>query len=55
MNEDVNGNRKLLWKETNKAKEGKMESCSKIKDENRRLALGEDRVPMIWKDYFEDL
>ena len=33
MNEDVNGNRKLFWKEVSKAKRGKVESCSKIRDE----------------------
>ena len=38
MNEDVNGNRKLFWKEVNTAKGGKMESCSRTKDENGRLA-----------------
>ena len=32
-----------------------MESCSRIKDGNMRLALGEDEVPGIWKEYFEDL
>ena len=29
MNEDVNGNTKLFWKEVSKAKEGKVESCSR--------------------------
>ena len=32
-----------------------MESCSRIKDGNGRLALEEDEVRRIWKDYFEDL
>ena len=32
MNEDVNGNRKLFWKEVSNAKGGKVESCSRIKD-----------------------
>ena len=36
MNEDVNGNRKLFWKEVSDAKGGKVESCSRIKDENWR-------------------
>ena len=44
MNEDVNGNRKLFWKEVSNAKGGKVESCSRIKDGNRRLAQGEDEV-----------
>ena len=32
MNEDVNENRKLFWKEVSNAKRGKVESCSRIKD-----------------------
>ena len=43
MNEDVNGNRKLFWKEVSNAR-GKVESCSKIKEGNERLAQGEDEV-----------
>ena len=31
-----------------------MESCSKIKDGNGRLAQGEDEVQRICKKYFED-
>ena len=33
----------------------KVESCSRIKDGNGRLGLGEDEVRRIWKDYLEDL
>ena len=55
MNEDVNGNKKLFWKEVSNVKGGKMESCSRIKDGNGRLAQGEDEVRMIWNEYFEDL
>ena len=32
MNEDVNVNRKLFWKETSNAKRERRESCSRIKD-----------------------
>ena len=32
-----------------------MECCNRIKDGNGRLALGEDEVRKIWKDYFEHL
>ena len=32
MNQDMNKNRKLFWKEIGKANDGKRESCSKIKD-----------------------
>ena len=37
------------------AKEGKMESCTRIQGGNGRLALGKDEVQGIWKEYFEDL
>ena len=38
-----------------KANGRKVESCGRIKDENRKLAVGEDEVKRTWKDYFEDL
>ena len=38
MNEDLNGNRKLFWKEVSNVKGGKVESCSRIKDGYGRLA-----------------
>ena len=44
MNQDVDGNRKLFWKEVSKVNGGKVESCSRIKDGNGRLALGKDEV-----------
>ena len=44
MNEDINGNKKLFWKEVSDAKGGKMENCSKIKDINGRLTHGEDEM-----------
>ena len=55
MNEDVNRNRKLFWKEVSNMKGGKVESCNIIKDGKGRLAQGEDEVRRIWKKYFEDL
>ena len=55
MNEDVNRNKKLSWKEVSNAKGGKKDSCCGIKDGNGRLAQGEDEVRRIWKEYFEDL
>ena len=55
MNEDVNENRKLFWKEVSNAKGGKGENCSRIKDKFGRLAQGENEERMIWKEYFEDL
>ena len=36
-------------------KEGKVKSCSRIKDVNGILAQEEDEVQRIWKEYFEDL
>ena len=44
MNEDVNRNRKLYWKEVSNAKGRKVDNCSKIKDGNGRLAQGEEEV-----------
>ena len=55
MNKDVNGNRKLFWKEVRDAKGGKVEICNRVKDGNGRLAQGEEEMRKIWKDYFEDL
>ena len=55
MNEDVNRNRKLFWKKVSNVKGGKVESFSRIKDGNGKLAHEEDEVRKIWKEYFEDL
>ena len=41
VNQDVNGNMKLFWKEVGKANGRKVETCRKIKDGNGRLALEE--------------
>ena len=38
----------------NNAKGRKVESCSRMKDGNGRLAQGEDGMRKIWKEYFED-
>ena len=54
MNEDVNGNKKLFWKEVSNVKGGKVESYSRIKDGNERLAQ-EEEVRRIWKEYFGDM
>ena len=51
----MNGNRKLFWKEASNAKGENVQSCSRMKDENRRLALEELEVRSTWKEYFEDL
>ena len=55
MNEDVNGNKKLFWKEVSKVNGGKVDSCNRIKDGNERLELGEDEVKRIWEEYLKDL
>ena len=47
MNEDVNVNRKLFWKEVSNAKGGKVEICMKLKERNRRLAQVEDGARKI--------
>ena len=54
MNEYVNGNRKLFWKEVSNVNLVKVESYSSMKDGNGGLAQGEDEVRRIWKAYFED-
>ena len=33
---------------------GKVDSCSRIKDENGKLALGDDEMSRMWKDCFEE-
>ena len=55
MNHEVNGNRKLFWKEVSYANGRKMKGWSIIEDGNGRLALGEAEVRRIRKKYFEDL
>ena len=47
MNKGVNGIRKLFWKKLSNVKGGKVESCSRIKYGNGRLAQGEDEVRRI--------
>ena len=44
MNQDVNGNRKLFWKEVSEANGGKVENSNRIMYGNGRLAKGEDEV-----------
>ena len=48
MNENMNRNRKLFWKEVSNAKGGKKESCSRVKDGNE-VAQGEGKARKIWK------
>ena len=55
MNKDDRGKKKLFWKEVSKTNRGKVESCSRIKDRNGGLAMGEDEVRRIWEDCFEEL
>ena len=53
MNQDVDENRKLFWKKVCNVNGVKVESCCRIKDGNERLALGEDEIRRILKNYFE--
>ena len=41
MNEDIDGNRKLFLKIMSRMNRGKLKSCSRIKDGNGSLALGQ--------------
>ena len=45
--------KEAAWKEVSNVKEGKVESCNRIKDGNGRLVQAEDEVRRIWKEYFE--
>ena len=44
MNQDVNRNRNLFWKEAIKVNGGKVENSNRIKDRNGRLVLEEAEV-----------
>ena len=48
MNQDVNRNKKLFWKEMSKANGGKVENSKRIKDGSGRLALEEAEVRRLW-------
>ena len=50
INQDVNGNRKLFWKEVSKGNGGEVKNYSRIKDRNGRLTLEEIEVQRIWKE-----
>ena len=52
MNQDVNGNRNLFWKELYKTNGGKLENSNRTKDGNERLVLEESEVRRIWKEYY---
>ena len=55
MNQEVNRDRKLFWKEVNKASGGKVDNSNRIKDGSGRLMLEEAEVQRIWKAYYENL
>ena len=40
MNQDVNGNKKLFWKEVSKAHGGKVENSNRLKDEKGVVGIG---------------
>ena len=47
VNQDLNGNRELFWKEVSKANGGKVENSNRINDESGRLALKEAEMRRI--------
>ena len=47
MTQDVNGNRKLFWKEVSKVNRGKVENSNRIKDGNGRVILEKAEVRRI--------
>ena len=50
VNQDLNGNRKMFWKEVSKANGGKVENSRRIKDEDGTLVLEEAELRRIWKE-----
>ena len=50
MNQDVNGNMILFWKEVSKANGGKVENSKRMKDGKSRLTLEEVEVRRIYKN-----
>ena len=55
VNEDMNRNKKLFWKEVSQVNGWKVENCNRTKNRNGKLTLGKDEAQRIWKYYFEDL
>ena len=55
MNQDVNVNGKLFWKEVSKVNGRKVENSNRIKNGDERLALEEAEVQRILKWYYDDL
>ena len=55
MNGDVQGNRKLFWKEARKVKKESKEHFQKIMDANGVFVSDETEVRKIWSEYFENL
>ena len=55
MNQDVNENRKMFWKEVSKVNGGKVGNFNRIKYGNGSLLLEEAEVQRIWKEYYEDM
>ena len=52
MNQDINGNKKLFWKEMGKKKEREVENSIRIKV---RLAVEKVDVQETWEDYLKKL
>ena len=58
LNQDIDGNKKLFRNEVRKVNGGNVKCCSRIKDRNRRLAMGrmkyERSVKIILRIYITD-
>ena len=55
MNQEVCENIKLFRRKFVKISGGKVESCSRIKDRNGRVVVGENKIRSTLKEYPEDL
>lgn len=55
LSQDVNGNRKLFWKEVKKVKNEGKESCMGVKGKNGRVLVSETEIKERWKEYFVEL
>ena len=55
MNDDLNGNVKLFWKEVRKANGSTKSGCKRIKGRDGSMLIEEDDVKNRWREYFESL
>ena len=55
MNDDLNGNVKLFWKEVRKANGSTKSGCKRIKGRDGSMLIEEEDVKNRWREYFESL